>query len=327
MTELGVTCWSGTRQNLELMKELGCKQFYGTIQWCNVHKAPDSYYWSQYEQEFELEKELEVSSIRAIIHTPLWASGVDPDNCKYRPIAYPPRTLEYYGKFCASLARRFPGREWILWGEADNFPPREDPKLVQWAGDAETYFRMMQHAYVEMKKADESCVVGLTSLAGATLNGEFPTVVEDGKPLNKLGFFERLLELGADDYCDFIPLDLYCYGYGGAKNFRAGIRKVKELMAKHHVKKPLYIVECGAKITPPHGKIAQTFHHEIVTPETQAGFVLRAYQWAEENRIEKLFWHTLKDSNWGLVNRLGKKHLSWYSFKTIIDGVMDVDTE
>lgn len=323
MVELGVTCWSGTEQNLELMQELGCGSFYSTIQWCNVHKSPDNFYWGQYDKEFRLEEEYNIKSTRVIIHTPMWASGVDPNNCKYRPTAYPPRTLTYYGKFCAALARRYPGREWVLWGEADNHPPREDAKLIQWAGDADTYFKMIQNAYVEMKKADDTCLVGLSSLVGATLNGEFPTVVEDGRPLNKLDFFERLLELDVQDHCDFIPLDLYCYGYGGTKNFRVGIRRIKELMAKYQVKKPLYIVECGAKITPPDGKITQMFHHEVVTEETQAGFLMKAYRWAQENKIEKLFWHTLADSNWGLVNRLSKKHLSWYAFKAALNGVLD----
>ncbi len=226
--ELGVTCWSVTRQNLELMSTLGCKSFYGTVEWCNVHKAQDSFQLAYYDREFEFEREFKVKSIRTIFHTPLWASGINPSNCTYRPTAYPPVTLEYYGRFCAELAKRYPGREWVLWGEADNCPPREDPQLVQWAGDVESYCRMMKHAYVEMKKADENCTVGLTSLACATLNGEFPTVVENGQPLSRLEFFDQLLSLGVADYCDFIPLDLYCYGYGGVKNFRVGIRKIKE---------------------------------------------------------------------------------------------------
>ena len=323
MTELGVTCWSGTRSNFELMEELGCSSFYSTITWCNVHKAPGNFSWSHYDKEFELEKKFGITSTRVILHTPLWASGVDPKNCKYPPIAYPPRTLEYYGRFCSALVRRYPGREWIMWGEPDNSPPREGPKLIQWAGDADTYMKMIRHTYIEMKKADETCTVGLGSLVCATLNGEFPTVVEDGRPLSKLYFFERLLELGVGDYCDFIPIDLYCYGYGGTKNFRVGIRKIKELMAIYDVKKPLYIAECGAKITPADGKMVQTFHHEVVTEETQAGFLMKAYRWAQENKVEKLFWHTLKDSNWGLVNRLGKKHLSWYSFRAALSGVLE----
>ncbi len=305
------------------MEELGCSSFYSTIEWCNAHRAPDNFSWSYYDKEFELEEEFGITSIRAILHTPMWASGVDSDNCKYQSIAYPPRTLEYYGRFCSTLVRRYPGREWVLWGEPDNHPPREDAKLIQWAGDAETYAKMIKYAYVEMKKADEHCVVGLGSLVGATLNGEFPTVVENGEPLNKLDFFETLLRLGIGEYCDFIPLDLYCYGYGGPRNFIIGIRKIKELMAKYHVKKPLYVVECGAKMTPPDGKIAQTFHHQVVTEETQAGFLMHAYKWAKENKIEKMYWHTLKESNWGLVNRHNKKHVSWYSFKAILKGVMD----
>ena len=305
------------------MYELGCTEYYSTIQWCNTHKAPDNFYWSQYDNEFQLEEQYGIKSIRNIIHTPSWASGVDPDNCKYPPVAYPPRTIEYYGKFCGALARRYPGREWVMWGEPDNAPPREDSKLIQWAGDPDTYMKMIQHAYVEMKKADETCSVGLGSLVCATLNGEYPTVVENGETLSKLYFFERLLELGAGDYCDFVPIDLYCYGYGGVKNFRTGIRKIKELMAAYDVKKPLYIVECGAKITPADGKIAQSFHHEIVTEETQAGFLMKAYRWAQENKIEKLFWHTLKDSNWGLVNRHEKKHLSWFSFKGALKGILE----
>jgi hypothetical protein len=52
-----------------------------------------------------------------------------------------------------------------------------------------------------------------------TRGHEFPTVVENGKPLSKLDVFDKMLELGIGDFTDFIPLDLYCYGYGGSKNF------------------------------------------------------------------------------------------------------------
>lgn len=317
-TQIGVTCWSTTREKLRLMVELGCPWYYSTIEWCNVHKAPDVYHWSHYDREFALEEHFGIPSTRVILHTPGWASGADPANCKYRAIAYPPRTLEYYARFCKQLVRRYPGREWVLWGEPDNAPPREDPRLIQWAGDVKTYATMVKQAYVEMKKEDEHCTVGLGSLVGATLNGEYPTIIENGQTVNKLGFFEDLLKLDVGDYCDFIPLDLYCYGYGGAKNFIVGIRKIKELMAQYHVKKPLYVVECGAKITPAEGKMHKAFHHEVVTEETQAGFLLRACQQASENKITKLYWHTLQDSNWGLVNRLGKKHLAYYVFESIV---------
>jgi len=321
--KVGVTSWSVDRNQLQLIKQLGCEELYSTVEWCNAHKAPDLYNWSQYDSEFRLEQEFNLKSVRTILHTPLWASGVDPNDCKFRPTSYPPRTLEYYGKFCGALVRRYPGREWILGGEVDNNWPREDPKVVQWAGDIETYVKMAKYAYVEMKKVDPKCTVGMSSLVSATLNGEFPTVVENGQPLSKLPVFDKMLELGMGEYSDFIPLDLYCYGYGGSKNFLAGIRKVKETMAKYHVKKPIYITECGAKITPSDGKVAQTFHHEVVTEETQAGFLMHAYRWAKENKIEKFFWHTLQDSNWGLLNRFNKKHLAWYSFRSILNGVLE----
>jgi hypothetical protein len=323
MCELGVTNWSVTADNLTLIKELGCSSFYSTIEWCNVHKAPNLYHWEYYDSEFKQEQEYGLKSIRAILHTPTWASGVDPNNCKYRPTAYPPRTLEYYGKFCSALVRRFPGREWVLGGEIDNLPPRADSKVVQWAGDIETYVKMAKYAYVEMKKADSTCIIGLSSLVGATLNGEFP-IIESGHPLTRLYVFEEMLKLGMNDYADFVPLDIYCYGYGGCRNFLTGIRKIKEIMTKYHVKKPLYITETGAKMTPPDSKIATTkaFYHEIVSEETQAGFLLHAYQWAKENKIKKMFWHTLRSSEWGLVNRFNKPHLSYHVFKGIQQGVL-----
>jgi len=321
--QLGVTCWSADKNKLGLIKELGCNIFYSTIEWCNVHKAPDYYDWTQYDIEFQSEKELGLQSTRVILHTPIWASGVDPKKCKFRPTSYPPRKIEYYGEFCSALVQRYPGREWILWGEADNCWPREDPKVVQWAGDTETYVAMAKHAYVEMKNADPRCVVGMSSLVGATLNGQFPTVVEGGQLLSKLHVFDKMLELGMGEFTDFIPLDIYCYGYGGAKNFIVGIRKIKEVMAKYRIRKPLYITETGAKITPLGSKMMQTFHHEAVSEETQAGFLMHAYECAQRAKIEKMFWHTLQSSEWGLVNRLGKRHLAWYSFRALLNGVME----
>lgn len=322
MTELSVTCWNVTESNLQLIQQLSCQEFYSVLEWCNINTAQDMYYWSQIDSEFKLEEKYNTKSIRNILHTPLWASGVDRKNCKFKPTAYPPRVLDTYAKFCVELVKRYPGREWVLFGEVDNDWPREDPKVIQWASDMQTYVEMAKLAYIEMKRQDTTCKVSMSSLVSATLNGVFPTVVEDGKPLSKLHNFDKLLELGMGDFTDTICIDLYCYGYGNVRNFLAGVRKIKEVMAKYNVRKPIYITEIGAKITPSDGKIAKTFHHEVVTEETQAGFLMKIYKWGKEANIKKMFWHTLKSSEWGLFNRFDREHLSCQIFKAIKSGLL-----
>ena len=297
----------------QYFQDLGVEWIYKPLLWRNVEKKKGIFDWAQYDKEFQFQKKIGLKSIRYIGATPLWASS-NPDS-QYREWTFPPKDLEDWRNFILQVVKRYPKQEWAIWAEPDNTPPRESPSMVCFSGTAEDYFKMLKIAYETAKNEDPDSRIGIGGLVGATLNGEFPTVVENGRRVNKFSFFEELVKLGSEKYCDFVGLDLFAYGYGGVKNFITGIRKIRNL-----TKKPLLILETGAKISHPEGRISEIFHHEYVTEETQAGFLLKAYNIAKSAGVEKMFWLTLISSEWGLINKKGRKLSSYFVFKNLMKG-------
>lgn len=317
--EVGVGYVQLNDETSTLLKDLEVRFLYNSLKWRNIEYKKGTFDFSRYDQELNLEKKLGFNSVRYLGHTSLWASTA-PSNSPYPYWAYPPKDIEYWKRFIGKVVRRYPGREWSIWAEQDNTPPREDPSVVCFVGSPKDYFVLLKTAYEVAKNEDKRSRIGLGALVAGTLNGAFPTVVENGKPLNRLPFFEKLIELGSENYCDFVCADIFCYGYGGFRNFVEGIRKIRNL-----TKKPIMITETGARISHPKGQLKTNpaFHHEIVTPETQCGFLFNAYQVASEAEVECMFWTKLISSEWGLVSNNRRRHLSYYAFKAIRQGLLD----
>jgi len=323
VTVLGIAHSQLDSSNVHYVEDLGCKEIYEPFLWCNVQPKKNVWNWEHYDQQFAFEEEHGIRSVRFLTHTPHWCSGVDPRDCKYPVNSYPPRSLLDFEVFVRALVKRYPGREWCVWAEPDNHPPRESDSLVRWASTAKIYGRMLQVGYESMKEIDSTCRVGMGGLVGATLNGAHRQIVHGQDKADHTRFFDTLLYDGADRFCDFIPLDLFCYGYGGVRNFIVGFRKIREIMHKHGVAKPIWVSETGAKITRSGEAPGEEdfdreyFNHQFVTEQTLAGYMLYAYRTCIELNIEKMFWVGLVHSERGLINRRRRKLLTYDVFKMI----------
>lgn len=312
MVELGLAYVDISDQTAEWLKDLRVRYLYSSLRWCNVQpRDPNNYVWTNYDVEFEKERTLGISSVRAITHTPAWASRNVEGYDYWRS---PPCSLKEWELFIKELVIRYPGRTWTIWAEPDNYPPRDSPSFVCFTGTADDYAEMLRSAYIIAKKHDPSCSVGLGGLVGATLNGSYPYPIFEGHPEDRLVFLERLVELKCMRYCDFVGMDCYAYRYGGVKNVRNGISRIRKITRR----KPLWVLETGCKILPMDNSVSNDrFGHEAVTQETHAGFLLFMYKLCEEFDVSRMYWLTLQCSSWGLVNRLGRRHLAYEMFRLL----------
>ena len=95
MTVLGIAHAQPDESNIEHLLDLQCAEVYEPLLWCNIQPRRDVWNWTDLDAQFELEKHYGIKSTRYITHTPNWASGVNPKNCKYPSNSYPPRSVSY----------------------------------------------------------------------------------------------------------------------------------------------------------------------------------------------------------------------------------------
>lgn len=315
MTELGLAYVDLNDETAAWLEDLNVKTIYNSLRWCNVQpNSMDHFNWSTYDFDFSLEKKYGIQSVRSLSHTPAWASKADTG---YPVWTSPPNNMAAWANFIKELVKRYPGRTWTIWAEPDNYPPRESQDLICWTGSAADYGELLKTSYLIGKREDPSCTIGIGGLVGATINGSYPYAVFGKQNEDRFVFLEELSSKGYLSFCDFIGLDCYAFGYGGFQNIRHGIHRARGLSRR----KTLWIMETGCKLTRTDKIDSETYKkeygHEPVTQETSAGLLLHVYQVAQEYDIPRVFWLTLKQSDWGLVNRLGKKYLTYNAFKLL----------
>jgi hypothetical protein len=153
-----------------------------------------------------------VQMIGLLYGTPCWAA-------RDGKIIGPPRDLEVWGRHVEAMVRHYQGRihVWEIWNEPDidEF----------WSGSAEDYVALLKTAYQAAKRADPKCLVMSAGLDGP---GE--------------SFLQRILQLGAADYCDLIGF----HPYGSSPEVaEKRMRAVWRLLNFYHVKKPVWATEVG----------------------------------------------------------------------------------
>lgn len=193
---------------------------------------------------------------------------------------------------------------WDFGGEPET---NSDQPGCRFSGTAEQFVRQMQKFYETGKAIDPENIIGGCGWITPTFNGCFGN--ED-----RSGFFRKCFDLGIEKYLDFISLNFYTYGYGGTKNIIAGMSKVDEILAWHHIEKPITVAECGV---PCDGD--PRYLHIIQTPERQAISLVKQHVLFNSVGIDYAIWFTLKYQGWGLLDENNNLRPSYYAMRTIKD--------
>jgi hypothetical protein len=273
------------------------------LAWQDVEgDGPGRYVWAGSDR---IANEAEAAGINLVFrvdHPPAWAVPPVPENGE-RTL---PVEVEAFGIFCNALASRYRGRVrgYQVWNE---------PNLArEWNGlipDATGYVEVLKACYVGIKTADPEALV---ISAGLSPTGSGPP-----EAWPDVDYLVAMYEAGAAPYFDLLGLNAPGYkappelspeeaanpenGYGGHPIFC--FRHVEDMRAIMERfgdgGKQVAILEFGwhTDTRPEHPDYAWFG----VTPEQQADYLVRAFQYAREHWspwIGPMFVWNIPDSHW-----------------------------
>lgn len=166
--------------------------------------------------------------------------------------------------------------------------------------------KQMQSFYKIGKAVDPTNTIGGCGWITPTFNGHFGNG-------DRSWFLSQCLSYGIGDSLDFVSLNFYLYGYGGTKNVLAGMGKINELLAWHHVDKPIVVSESGV---PCSGD--PKFLHIIQTPERQAYSLVEQTVLFSSLGIDYSVWFALQYEGWGLLDEQGNERPSYKVMQTLM---------
>lgn len=209
-------------------------------------------------------------------------------------------------KFFAGLAQRYKDRIsiWDFGGEPETRPHQPG---CRWAGTAAEFVALFREFKEEIKAVNPDAQVGAGGFIAPTFNGLYGNE-------SRFGFLDELFAEGLGRGADYFSLNMYVYGYGGTKNFTAGILMFRELTTRYREHGKLIVVsETGV----PAGGDPK-FLHIIQTPERQAASLVETHLLCYALGVDYSIWYTFRHPAWGIIDGAGKPRPAFSAFKNLI---------
>lgn len=209
-------------------------------------------------------------------------------------------------KFFQALFKRYKDRIkiWDFGGEPETRP---DQPGCRWPGTSREFVSLFRQFRDVAKAHDWNNQVGAGGFLAPTFNGLFGNE-------SRFGFLEEMFYEGIGHEADFWSINMYIRGYGGCKNFVAGILMFKEMLARYNQhRKPIVVSETGV----PCGGDPK-FLHIIQIPERQAISLIETHILCYALGIDYTIWYTYRHPAWGIVDENGTRRPSFLAFQNMI---------
>jgi GH35 family endo-1,4-beta-xylanase len=269
----------GPLRRLELVKELGAAWERCDFWWSRLEPEPGRYQFRDFDFAVEQYQRLGVNLLVILCYSSAW-HGRPPDTDQER---------QRYADWVAAMVSRYRGKvgAWEIWNE---------PNISQfWQPEpnAEHYAAMLKQAYRAAKQADPRSVIIGAVTAGTGLN-----------------FIERLLQLGCGDFMDAISVHPY-QGHPPEQIMPERLAALKQLLARHGFRKPIWITEIGFQTKPAEGA--------PVTERQQADWLVRTNVLALAAGVRKVFWFNLQDwsETWGIIRADWSLKDGFWAYRTM----------
>ncbi|MBD3182385.1 hypothetical protein GF312_08840 [Candidatus Poribacteria bacterium] len=198
-----------------------------------------------------------------------------------------PEAVEGFCRYSEHIVKHFGDKiKWYeIWNEWDipiGLPPKHQEKNGERnRGKAEDYFNLLKAVYPRIKSANpDAIVLGGCPTPGAVRNG----------------WLEKIMKLGAVDYCDAISIHTYNYSAKGfdrtPEAWQAWMLEVQAMLRKYNNDNDpdFYVTEMG---WPTHVDERGT------SPELSASYLARLYLLARTMpSFEGLWWYDFQDDGW-----------------------------
>lgn len=266
------------QRDLRLIKEMGFGWVKQGFAWRDIEPfegaEPD---WWKPDQVVEQVEAAGLQLLARLDRQPFWSQEEE-----YPPLENaPPADLQDFGRFCGAMAERYRGRiaAYQVWNE---------PNLSrEWGGeppDPVTYAELLRVCYEAIKEADPQAIV---ISAGLAPTGTTPPVA-----MPDTQYLEEMYDAGAAAYFDVLGANAPGYAappemspaeaeteYGHRFFTFRRVEDLREIMvANGDAGKQIAILEMGWTTDQLHSE----YSWFAVDEETQAEYLVRAYQYARE---------------------------------------------
>lgn len=295
-------------RDLQLVKEAGFRWVKQEFAWREIEGAsPGAFHWANSDRMMDQVDSYGLNIIARVGVQPEWAGGDYPE-------IGPPDDYQDFANFLTALATRYKGRidAYQIWNE---------PNLArEWGGrppDPAEYTRMLKTAYQAIKAVDPNAYVISAGLA--------PTTRWDKVAVPDTVFIQGMYDAGAGPYFDLLGVHGAGYkappetdpavvaGDSVLNNHDPNPPELRRIYCFRHVEdvrsvmvangdadKRVVLLEFGW--TTDH-RPDSPYRWHAVSDQEQAEYLVRAYQYAEENwqpwiAVMSLIY--MPDSQWGI---------------------------
>ena len=302
---------------LQQAKEIGFQAIVQVFSWAEIEPAPGVWHWEYPDFLVRATTYYDLDLIVRLDHPPDWALTTPADDGSF------PFDVDAYLRFVDAVARRYQGRiyGYIVWNE---------PNLAaEWGAppDPTAYTRLLQRAYVVIKRADPSARVASAGLA--------PTNERSELGLDDRLFLEGMYDAGARPFFDALGAHPYGFAYppddSRGQHDELNVNRILDLRdvmeANEDADKPVWATEFGWTTDGlgAHGWLT-------VTPQQQADYLADAWRMVREEWVWlDMFtvWNLATASRsigdepdemagYSLLDENGRPKLAWHAVQSAI---------
>jgi hypothetical protein len=294
-----------TARDLSLMKGAGLTWAKLTVPWRSIEAScKNCIDWTDLDRVVAAASASGVKLMVRVDHQPDWSRAVKVENG-------PPDDRYDYADFVSVLANRY--RAGSPKGVVDAIQVWNEPNLQrEWGGavisrdQAAQYMYMLKETYTMVKAADPTKIIVSAGLS--------PTGTNDGTAMPDDVYLGWMYEFELAKYADVIGV--HAPGYGSAPEAELNsdprfphpsfyFRRVEQLRNIMTLNgdggKPFWVLEFGWTTD----QVNPEYSWYAVTPEQQADYIVRAFQYAKANwapQVGVMFVWNIADPNWTSAN-------------------------
>lgn len=292
---------STTDRDLQLLKAAGLNWAKLTVPWRSIEAScKNCIDWEDMDRVVGAASTAGVKLMVRVDHQPDWSRSTQVENG-------PPDDMYDYADFVSVLANRY--RAGSPKGTVDAIQVWNEPNLSrEWGGlpisrdQAAQYMYMLKETYQLVKATDPSKIIVSAGLS--------PTGTNDGTAMPDDVYLGWMYEFGLAAYSDVVGV--HAPGYGSAPEAEVNsdprfphasfyfrrVEQLRDIMAANgDGAKPFWVLEFGWTTDQQNPE----YSWYAVTPEQQADYIVRAFQYARANwapQVGPMFVWNIADPTW-----------------------------
>lgn len=294
-----------TDRDLQLMKAAGMNWAKLTVPWRSIENScKNCIDWADLDRVVAAASAAGVKLMVRVDHQPEWSRAIPAENG-------PPDDMYDYADFVSVMANRY--RAGSPKGVIDAIQVWNEPNLSrEWGGalisrdQAAQYMYMLKETYTMVKAVDPTKIIVSAGLS--------PTGTNDGTAMPDDIYLGWMYEFDLAQYADVIGVHAPGYGSEPEAELNSNpafphpsfyFRRVEQLRDIMTLNgdggKPFWVLEFGWTTD----QVNPEYSWYAVTPEQQADYIVRAYQYAQVNwapQVGPMFVWNIADPSWTEAN-------------------------